>query len=276
MIQRNFIIGEEWVYMKLYSGPRTIENVLVDLYPVILGLLSKRLIDSFFFIRYTDPSYHIRLRLHCTHTKNFDAILSRLAQSLKGYLDHFIISKIMIDTYKREIERYGEKNIFKVEEIFYQDSNFILKFLKKCGQIEDDKWKISTLFINCILENNKYSIEEKIAFTETCSSMYYEEFYGKEPAFRKVLNNRYRYYRHEIESILECDLRHNWWMKEVIRYTSVIQFEEKESRFVLLSSIIHMHVNRLFRTKQRFVEFVLYYYLRKYYMSKKSQSQYNR
>lgn len=36
-----------------------------------------------------------------------------------------------------------------------------------------------------------------------------------------------------------------------------------------LSSIIHMHVNRMYRINQRTVELVIYWYLNKYYRSKK-------
>ncbi|MFK1733872.1 lantibiotic dehydratase C-terminal domain-containing protein [Bacteroides fragilis] len=37
-----------------------------------------------------------------------------------------------------------------------------------------------------------------------------------------------------------------------------------------LSSIIHMHVNRMYRINQRTVELVIYWYLNKYYRSKKA------
>ena len=41
-----------------------------------------------------------------------------------------------------------------------------------------------------------------------------------------------------------------------------------------LTSVIHMHVNRMFRTNQRACEMVIYWYLSKYYKSKKAKLKY--
>lgn len=30
MTQRRYIIGEEWIYLKVYTGPMTIETILVN------------------------------------------------------------------------------------------------------------------------------------------------------------------------------------------------------------------------------------------------------
>ena len=46
------MIGSEWLYYKIYSGPRTVENILVEIYPKIKKLIDESLIDSFFYIRY--------------------------------------------------------------------------------------------------------------------------------------------------------------------------------------------------------------------------------
>lgn len=32
MTQRIFIIGGEWIYFKIYSGPKTIENIFINYY----------------------------------------------------------------------------------------------------------------------------------------------------------------------------------------------------------------------------------------------------
>lgn len=48
MIQRYFTIGSEWLYLKLYSGPKTIENILITkIRPVLELLLKEQYIDLF-------------------------------------------------------------------------------------------------------------------------------------------------------------------------------------------------------------------------------------
>jgi hypothetical protein len=58
-------------------------------------------------------------------------------------------------------------------------------------------------------------------------------------------------------------------------FTQKLQTENKSEIFDNLTSVIHMHINRLFRTKQRFDECVIYYLLSKHYHSMINFSKYN-
>ena len=61
--QRAYIPGETWVYYKLYTGIKTSDILLMKvIYPVVRKLLYKGLIRSYFFIRYTDPDFHLLFR----------------------------------------------------------------------------------------------------------------------------------------------------------------------------------------------------------------------
>ena len=64
-IKRTYILGDEWLYYKLYCGARTSDVILTEtIKPVTEYLLNQGLIDSWFFIRYGDPDFHIRIRFH--------------------------------------------------------------------------------------------------------------------------------------------------------------------------------------------------------------------
>ena len=153
MNQRIFICGSEWLYMKIYSGPRTIENILVNkVFPLLMSLLKNGIIDSFFFIRYTDPNYHIRLRLHFDNTNNIGIVLNKFNQILDSYVCDFIISRVIIDVYNREIERYRDKYIIDVERLFFYDSKFILNYILTNSENEDEKWLIPIKYIDLFLE----------------------------------------------------------------------------------------------------------------------------
>lgn len=67
-LQRAFSFGSEWLYYKLYGGEFNLDQLLVqDLFPLLKKLQSKKLMQDFFFIRYYDPEFHIRLRLKMCH-----------------------------------------------------------------------------------------------------------------------------------------------------------------------------------------------------------------
>ena len=75
-IQRNFSIGSEWLYYKLYTGHKTADFILTEVIkPLTEEFLEKGLIDKWFFIRYADPKHHIRLRFHCLDTKNIGKVI---------------------------------------------------------------------------------------------------------------------------------------------------------------------------------------------------------
>ena len=63
--RRSFPPGSEWLFAKLYSGPATADQVLRDVVrPVVERVLSAGAADRWFFIRYGDPDWHLRLRFH--------------------------------------------------------------------------------------------------------------------------------------------------------------------------------------------------------------------
>jgi thiopeptide-type bacteriocin biosynthesis protein len=64
-IKRNFIVGEEWLYYKIYCGNYTADKILInEVQTIVNKLFRKKLIDQWFFIRYYDPDFHLRIRFH--------------------------------------------------------------------------------------------------------------------------------------------------------------------------------------------------------------------
>lgn len=75
MIQRKFIPGSQWLYFKIYTGVKTADEVLAHtIRPFLRELYAERWIDGSFFIRYNDPDFHIRLRLHIDRFENYAPI----------------------------------------------------------------------------------------------------------------------------------------------------------------------------------------------------------
>ena len=66
-VQRRFEPGSEWVYFKIYCGSVISDTILLNVVkPAIDRLSAEGVITEAFFIRFTDPHYHIRFRLHLT------------------------------------------------------------------------------------------------------------------------------------------------------------------------------------------------------------------
>jgi thiopeptide-type bacteriocin biosynthesis protein len=284
MNQRIFICGSEWLYFKIYSGPKTIENVLInEIYPLIKQLIKRNIIDKFFFIRYADPNHHIRLRLHLKNTDNIVIVLNYLNQILYEYVINHVISRITIDTYNREIERYRDHFIIDVERLFFFDSIFVLDYFLAHPEHEQEKWLVSIKYIDLLMGECGFLLTDKINLCQQVYEALSVETGLKNKYTNEQLKLKYRNNSKIIKNILNEDTETKFvWVEELKNYLSKIHVftqklqGEKQSEIVnILTSIIHMHINRLFRTKQRLDECVIYYLLLKYYNSTINFSKYN-
>ncbi len=132
--KNTFYPTQEWMTFKLYGNTkRTNEFITKKIYPFVLRLKDEGVIEQFFFIRYADPKDHIRLRfkVHQNHQVVFSSInLWFTEASNEGFL-----TKVVLDTYVRETERYGGVDIIElIEDIFFVDSLFACELL---SQAED-------------------------------------------------------------------------------------------------------------------------------------------
>ena len=76
---------------------------------------------------------------------------------LKIPLSQNLVYKVQIDTYKREIERYGAGNLSDSEVLFYQDSKTTLNFLI-ANNLQNDKsrWLYGLAIIDVLLDSFAY------------------------------------------------------------------------------------------------------------------------
>ncbi|MGH2644388.1 MAG: thiopeptide-type bacteriocin biosynthesis protein, partial [Chitinophagaceae bacterium] len=131
-IQRTFEPGSEWLYFKIYCGAHTSDKILSEVVkPATCSLVESASITKAFFIRYTDPHYHIRFRLHLTGKAKLAHTMNYIYNLLQPFCDNNLVWKVQLDTYQREIERYGESCIGISEELFYYDSLLYLNFIEK-------------------------------------------------------------------------------------------------------------------------------------------------
>lgn len=279
-IKRRFIIGDEWLYLKIYSGPKTLEEILInEIYELIISLHEEKLVDKFFFIKYKDNDYHLRLRFHLTSKLYTGNVIDKLNKILDYYIRNNLIWDILLGTYNREFERYGESSYIYVESIFSFDSWVIIKYLKQINENldEENRWLYAIKTMDYILNKFKLSMQEK----HTIHKLYFEA-YSKEfvtgQYFNKQINNIYRSKVNLIESTLATkDYRliksENLFFEEMMDQSvqKVIDLNIHKrlevDYFSLIQSIIHMHYNRFFRTRQREYEYLIYYFLSKYYFS---------
>jgi thiopeptide-type bacteriocin biosynthesis protein len=128
---RRFPPGSEWLYLNLYGPTGAADRVLVDhVGPVSRRLRAAGLADRWFFIRYADPARHLRVRYHGTPGALLGEVLPALHEALEPALADGLLYRISVDTYEREIERYGGiPGVELMEQVSEADSDAVLEIL---------------------------------------------------------------------------------------------------------------------------------------------------
>ena len=287
-VQRDFYPGSEWVFYELYCGFASSDNILKNyLHPLAQELKNEGIIDKWFFIRYNVPRYHVRFRVHLKDVEKMGIVTVKMGNLIDTLMKNRIISKNQITTYQRELERYGSLNIERSESIFHNDSVAISKLLDFVqGDVgEESRWLIALKNVHELTNDLDWRLESKIELFDSLSTSFGQEF-NMDKILRKQLNDLYRKHTKAIESVLEETTDDPKWdeinailaerseanagfNREIMRLHKSKELEVSIQS--LTSSYVHMTLNRLFKSRPRLQEMIVYYLLHKYYRAYKAR-----
>jgi lantibiotic biosynthesis protein len=119
--------GSDWLYLKLYAPPSLHDDLIRGpLCELARAALQGGLADRWFFIRYADPEPHLRLRFHGPPAALWPRLLGDILTWSQGLVDNDLVSRFSLETYEREIERYGgEDAVDEAETLFCADSEAV-------------------------------------------------------------------------------------------------------------------------------------------------------
>lgn len=278
-VERAFIYGDEWMYFKLYTG-RVISDVILteNIQKIVTTLTEQKIIDKWFFIRYTDPDFHLRVRLHLTDNKNYDMVTKVIHQELKTLVNEGKVWKLDVSTYKREIERYHWKNIDNSENIFSIDSDFTLKLMRYLKEANENRtWLFILKSIDDFFNAFQISLEERHQIIEKMYHSFWVE-HGEVKSVRKDINAKFRKHTEELTHLFHetpADLQELY--QERLSQLTKIQFVDEVTTNMtdLLWSYIHMHVNRFIPAHPRSHELIMYGILERFYSKEIGMKKYN-
>ena len=284
--ERNFLPGSEWLYYKIYCGSKTADEILLNaVLPLVEELLEVGFIDKWFFIRFNDPEFHLRLRFHISDRNTIGKVMESFLNHFSDMQTNGLVWKIQVDTYQRELERYGFETIGMVEQLFFIDSKLKLEFLRLTEGDDREKyrWIWGLRGVDEILNRFNYSLNSKHDFMQDLRGMFAKEFNADKTLFRQ-LNHLYNDHRKIIEQVMNDTITEADSIKPLVELYK--NSEKQLSSIVkdilaipdlsanragvnqLLGSIIHMNLNRLFLSEPRMHEMISYDFLCTYYRSR--------
>lgn len=279
-IINDFFPGDEWTYFKFYCSHSTGDKVIRE---VIIPFIkqTKQKETQWFYLRYEDPEHHIRFRVKEHLTKKLIHSIKLLIAPLieTGYVFSY-----SIDTYQREVERYGSKNILLSERLFYYDSDAIAEYIEltKDGD-EGTRWKAGIISIDMLMDNFEVDLKDRIDIFEKLYNIFLPEYVdlsqnGARKAFKISIEKELRMHKNFLDDSIRLKKYGTFddfivpfknRTKRINSLTSLIRGNTSgnEEFIKLLQSYIHMSLNRLFFTKTRMHELVMYYFMYNTYKS---------
>lgn len=88
--------------------------------------------DQWFFIRYSDPDWHLRLRFHGDPKRLQSTVVPLLQETVMPLMADGQVRCLQYDTYYREIDRYGgDASMLHAEKSFHIDSAAVLQMVER-------------------------------------------------------------------------------------------------------------------------------------------------
>jgi thiopeptide-type bacteriocin biosynthesis protein len=167
--QRVFAPGTEWLFLKLYGGSATLDRALVEVVAPAAGrALASGAADAWFFIRYADPEPHLRVRLHGHPARLHGEVFPDFFARVMGpFVETDRVAKVVIDTYEREVDRYGGAlGIGPAERIFWADSEAVVSIVAGLLGTEGAagaRWRIALAGVDRLLGDFGLDTADKYA-----------------------------------------------------------------------------------------------------------------
>lgn len=279
--------GSPWLYVKLYAGTAGAERVLREVVgPTIRSALASGAAEEWFFVRYADPDWHIRLRLRGVPGRLLAEVAPAIHDLATPLLEDGSASRVQIDTYEPELDRYGGSLGLELSErLFWVDSEAALAIVESSigDTLGDVRWRLCLCGMDRLLQDLGLAPEAQCAVLERARRSLASEL-QVDRALERSLGDRYRRERSALAALLArgadpgesgvsggspiarglASLRRR--SERLAEIGAALRAADREGALQvpladLAGSYLHMSANRILRADARAQELVLYDFL---------------
>ncbi|BDU77441.1 lantibiotic dehydratase [Mesoterricola sediminis] len=276
--------GSEWLYARLYMGRHTADRLLAGaLGGWIRDVMRSGMADRWFFLRYSDPEPHLRLRFHGDPGILWGHLLPSLKLAAQPWLAEGSAWGFQLDAYVPETGRYGgTDNLERAERVFQLDSDAVLEWLGSgAGSPGADRWRLAMVSVDGYYEAAGFTLQERLAQARARREDFRVEFGLHRPERRQRLGAAFRRERPALSRILAgpelepggpalaiLEARNSRLRVELEAMRALEASGGLEGSFeAVLASLLHMSINRLLASAQRPQEAVIHDFLVRWYES---------
>ncbi|HBB93373.1 MAG TPA: hypothetical protein DC042_17050 [Bacteroidales bacterium] len=263
-----YVPGTSWLYLRFYGGTQALEEWLTGPFSVLLQpWLVAGSVDSFHYLRYLDPDYHLRIRLKLADPVKSGEILNSISSICRPLLEDDLMWKMEAGTYEPETGRYGINRMDLVEQWFFADSVFWLDWLGgAANEPDNDRWQKCASRVDWMLNRFALTLKEKSEILDRMRKALSAEFHVTR-SIKNQLDVKYRTLSAEMEFALKKAVDSTEQAPTLTDLGATFPDHETLIRSNLVPDLVHMTLNRALRTRHRVQELVLYDFLARYYRS---------
>jgi lantibiotic biosynthesis protein len=125
--------GGHWIYIKCFVNKDMAQSFLLEQIAPLINILTKdNNILNWFYIYYSSPQFHIRLRIQVRTQAQAAHVQRKVANWSQRLVNEKLLKNIDWCTYKPEFAKFTQAiNIAAAHKLFTNQSNQILSFLKQ-------------------------------------------------------------------------------------------------------------------------------------------------
>jgi len=278
--------GGDYLYFRIYGSVIALDQWLIQAYRTMRnGPVFRELVTRDFYTRYMDNGYHLRIRILTGDPEQSGRLLAIVHRSVQPWRDSHRIWKLELGTYQPELLRYGASRIGLVEEFFCIDSVFWIDVLHGLNHAGGEQlvWQAGMLNVLSIMEAFELSLSELLIMLKKMRDAMLREL-KVSPEFHRDVDLKYRKLTSLIDQV--CVSGDKWFpflpainqrrsnflipVLEALKATYLDRASLLDSQ--LIPSLIHMSLNRAFRSKHQIQELLVYDYLSRWTESKNHTS----
>lgn len=276
--------GNDWLYVKLYCGPSQVRTVLERVVSPLVDPMTGPDVRTWFFVRAADPDWHLRLRVRAEPHVLRHSVEPYLFSLVDPLITNGSVWRTQIDTYERELARYGGPEGMEVSEaLFCVDSRAALELLTGSGTAtEAEAWTMTLVGLDALLTDLSITLVQKLEIVTDLSRVVAQDLPTGRDWVRQV-GLRFRQKRSQVDGWLSAGANEGGdpWLRATRRVlerrsigvqtaTAKLKALNHRGRLTasmpaLVGSYLHMHANRMLDGSINAQEVVLYEFLRRHY-----------
>jgi lantibiotic biosynthesis protein len=217
----------------------------------------------------------------------YGEVLPALHAAARPLLEEGTLWRIQLDTYEREVERYGgARGIELCEQIFWHDSDAVLDIVSMLqGDAgADARWRLALRGADMLLDDLGLDFPARLQLVRQVRDAFRDEF-NAGTALYKQIGERFRRERQSLFELLARDPARDR-DSELAPGLEILALRSTHVRSLagalracrldaplasFAGSLVHMHINRLLHASQRAQELVLYDFLHRWYDSRRAR-----